>query len=232
MCLYIGAVFYSLLISSISSILQTANLASRHFEEKLVQIDDYMRNKRLPATMREKVKDCFHLQHSNGKLYDENDILDMLTPILRREIKLFNGRDLTLKVPLMSSVDNKNFAEELTTIIEPMISFQNEVIIRENTTGDEMFFINYGVIEIFLAGAQNSVYVAIGDGCVSSNAKHLPRLLSFSPNSFHSISERCHFYLVLGGLHQLELKPSVCCTKLREKAFFPFYKISLRPLLR
>lgn len=149
--------------------MQTANLASRHFEEKLLQIDDYMRSKKLPAAMREKVKDCFHLQHSNGKLYDENDILDMLTPILRREVKLFTGRDLTLKVPLLSAVTNKNFAEELTTIIEPMISFPYEVILRENTTGDEMFFINYGVVEIFIASAQNSVYVAIGDGCVSTN---------------------------------------------------------------
>ena len=141
LCLYIGAVFYSLLISSISSILQTANLASRHFEEKLLQIDDYMRSKKLPASMREKVKDCFHLQHANGKLYDENEILDMLTPILRREVKLFTGRDLTLKVPLLSSVNNKNFAEELTTVIEPMISFHSEIILREDTTGDEMFFI-------------------------------------------------------------------------------------------
>jgi hypothetical protein len=166
-CLYIGAVFYSLLISSISSILQTANLASRHFEEKLMQIDDYMRNKKLPAAMREKVKDCFHLQHSNGKLYDENEILEMLSPTLRREIKLFNGRDLTIKVPLLSSVTNKHFAEEMSTVIEPMISFQNEVVIRENTTGDEMYFISSGVVEIFLTGTQKSAYVAIGDGCVS-----------------------------------------------------------------
>lgn len=167
-CLYVGAVFYSLLISSISSILQTANLASRHFEEKLTQIDDYMRNKRLPAAMREKVKDCFHLQHSNGKLFDESQILDMLTPILKREIKLFTGRDITVKVPLFSSVTNKEFAEEMATILEPVISFHNEVVIRENSTGDEMFFISSGVVEIFLAGAQNAAYVAIGDGCVSS----------------------------------------------------------------
>jgi hypothetical protein len=166
-CLYIGAVFYSLLISSISSILQTANLASRHFEEKLMQIDDYMRNKKLPAAMREKVKDCFHLQHSNGKLYDESEMLEMLSPTLRREIKLFNGRDLIIKVPLFSSVNNKHFAEEMSTMIEPMISFQNEVVIRENTTGDDMYFISSGVVEIFLAGTRNSTYVAIGDGCVS-----------------------------------------------------------------
>ena len=52
MCLYLGAVFYSLLISSISAVLQTASLASRQFEEKLTVIDDYMRSKKLPAAMR------------------------------------------------------------------------------------------------------------------------------------------------------------------------------------
>lgn len=117
--------------------------------------------------MREKVKDCFHLQHSNGKLYDENEILDMLTPILKREIKLFTGRDLSMKVPLLSSVTNKHFAEEMVTAIEPMISFQNEVVLRENTTGNDMYFIGSGVVEIYLAGTENSAYVAIGDGCVS-----------------------------------------------------------------
>ena len=170
MCLYLGAVFYSLLISSISAVLQTASLASRQFEEKLTVIDDYMRSKKLPAAMREKVKDYFHLQHANGKLYDETEILNMVTPILRREIKQFNGRDVTNKVPIFKSVANKDFAEEMTNAIEPTIAFNNEVIMRENTTGDEMFFINSGVVEIFVAGSKSSAYVAIGDGCVSEGS--------------------------------------------------------------
>ena len=113
-----SADFYSLPISSISSILQTANLPSRHFEEKLTQIDDYMRNKRLPAAMRENVKDCFHLQHSNNKLYDEGQIFDMLTPILKREIKLFTRRNIAVQVPLLSMVINKEFSDEMATILK------------------------------------------------------------------------------------------------------------------
>ena len=87
LCLYIGAVFYSLLISSISSILQSANMSSRVFEEKLGKLDDYMRSKKFPAMLREKVKDYFHLQHSDGKLFDEEEILASVTPLLRRESK-------------------------------------------------------------------------------------------------------------------------------------------------
>lgn len=166
-CLYLGAIFYSLLISSISSILQTANQSSRQFDQHLLQIDDYMRTKKLPAAMREKVKDYFHLQFSNGKLHKEEEIFDFLSPVLRREIKQFTGRDICRKVPLLSTPSYKDFAQDISCVIEPTMVFANEVIMREQTTGDEMFFICSGVVEIFVSSSKNAAasYVCIGDGC-------------------------------------------------------------------
>jgi len=166
-CLYLGAIFYSLLISSISSILQTANQSSRQFDESLLRIDDYMRTKKLPAAMREKVKDYFHLQFSNGKLHKEEEIFDFLSPVLRREIKQFTGRDICRKVPLLSTPSNRDFAQDIACVIEPTMVFANEVIMREQTTGDEMFFIGSGVVEIFISSSKSASYLAIGDGCVS-----------------------------------------------------------------
>ena len=172
-CLYIGAIFYSLLISSISSILHSANQASRKFDEHLLMVDDYMRTKKLPASMREKVKDYFYLQFSSGKLHREEEILDFLSPVLRREIKQFTGRDICKRVPMLSMKANADFAGEISCCIEPNIVFANETIMREKTTGDDMFFIHSGVVEIFVASSQFSSYVAIGDGCVSSKHSHL-----------------------------------------------------------
>ena len=166
-CLYLGAIFYSLLISSISSILQTANQSSRQFDENLLRIDDYMRTKKLPAAMREKVKDYFHLQFSNGKLHKEEEIFDFLSPVLRREIKQFTGRDICRKVPLLSTPSNRDFSQDIACVIEPTMVFANEVIMREQTTGDEMFFIGSGVVEIFISSSKSASYLAIGDGCVS-----------------------------------------------------------------
>ena len=168
-CLYLGAIFYSLLISSISSILQTANQAARQFDEHLLKVDDYMRSKKLPAAMREKVKDYFYLQFSNGKLHKEEEILDFLSPVLRREIKQFTGRDICRKVPLLSTPSHRDFAEGISYVIEPTIVFANEVIMKEQTTGDDMFFILSGVVEIYVSSKQIASYVAIGDGCVSES---------------------------------------------------------------
>lgn len=179
-CLYLGAIFYSLLISSISSILQTANQSSRQFDEHLLRIDDYMRTKKLPASMREKVKDYFYLQFSNGKLHKEDEIFDFLSPVLRREIKQFTGRDICRKVPLLSMPSSKDFAQDIACVIEPTIVFANEVIMREQTTGDEMFFICSGVVEIFVSSFKCASYLAIGDGCVSQHDSSFTYIFAFA----------------------------------------------------
>mmetsp|Transcript_29712 Transcript_29712/g.63645 ORF Transcript_29712/g.63645 Transcript_29712/m.63645 type:complete len:859 (+) Transcript_29712:79-2655(+) len=166
-CLYLGAIFYSLLISSISSILQTANQASRLFDEHLLRMDDYMRTIKLPTETREKVKEYFYLQYSNGKLHKESEILDFLSPILRREIKEHNTEDIRRKVPLLRVGDHSDFAMDVSCVIESTMVFENETIFREKTTGDEMYFIHSGVVEIVVSTPSNerATYLAIGDGC-------------------------------------------------------------------
>lgn len=124
-----------------------------------------MRTKKLPAAMREKVKDYFYLQFSDGKLHNEEEIFDFLSPVLKREIKQFTGRDICRKVPLLSTPSNRDFAHDVSCVIEPTLVFANEIIMREQTTGNEMFFICSGVVEIYVSSLKYSSYLAIGDGC-------------------------------------------------------------------
>lgn len=165
-----GAIFYSILISSISSILHSASQSTRQFDERLLQIDEYMRSKKLPAAMREKTKDYFYLKFSNGKLLNEAEILDLLSPVLRREIKQFTAKDICKKIPLLSNPLCKDFAHDISCVIEPSIVFANEVIMREGTTGEELFFISSGVVEIYVSAIKNTSYLTVGDGCVSATS--------------------------------------------------------------
>ena len=165
-----GAIFYSILISSISSILHSASQSTRQFDERLLQIDEYMRSKKLPAAMREKTKDYFYLKFSNGKLLNEAEILDLLSPVLRREIKQFTAQDICKKIPLLSNPLCKDFAHDISCVIEPSIVFANEVIMREGTTGEELFFISSGVVEIYVSAIKTTSYLTVGDGCVSATS--------------------------------------------------------------
>ena len=96
------------------------------------------------------------------------EILDFLSPVLRREIKCFTAREICQKVPLLSNRSAKEFAADISSLLEPTIVFADEVILREGQTGDEMYFICSGVVEIFVSDSgQVASYVSIGDGCVS-----------------------------------------------------------------
>ena len=116
------------------------------------------------------VKDYFYLQFSDGKLHKEEEIFDFLSPVLKREIKQFTARDICRRVPLLSTPKHRDFAQDISCFIEPTLVFANEVVMREQTTGDEMFFICSGVVEIYVSSMKCSSYLAIGDGCVSSDS--------------------------------------------------------------
>jgi len=61
--LYMGAIFYSLLISNISMIVLSTNVGARAYRDKVQQVNEYMRSKALPASLRDKVKDFYTVQY-------------------------------------------------------------------------------------------------------------------------------------------------------------------------
>ncbi|GMH90312.1 hypothetical protein TrVE_jg4805 [Triparma verrucosa] len=164
LCLYIGTVFYALLVSNMSTIIMQLNQAKRHFEEKLQQVNEYMREKKLPSDLRERVRDYYHIQHSGGKIFDENAILGELAPSLRSEVLVFNSRELYDKVPVLKSSPSF-FTSELASYIRPQISFADEDVISEGTTGDTMYFIFAGIAEVKPKIMIDKVFVALADGC-------------------------------------------------------------------
>jgi hypothetical protein len=167
-CLYIGAVFYSMLISSILSILQTTYLASRHFEEKLIQLDGYMKTKSVPVALRAKVKDHFHFQNPGRMYFDEEEVLKVISPIHLKEMRQFEVARLAAKVPLLSSPSNQAFVRSLANSLVQRIVFPGQIIFEERSTGDTMYFISSGLVELYLPSqGSEDPYLAIGDGCVS-----------------------------------------------------------------
>ncbi|GMH94319.1 hypothetical protein TL16_g12874 [Triparma laevis f. inornata] len=164
LCLYIGTIFYALLVSNMTSIIQQLNQAKRHFEERLQQVNEYMREKKLPSDLRERVRDYYHIQHSGGKIFDEDAILSELAPVLRAEILVFNSRELFNKVPVLKSSPSF-FTSELASYIRPQFAFADEDVISEGTTGDTLFFIYAGIAEVKPKIMRDKVFVALADGC-------------------------------------------------------------------
>ncbi|GBG27007.1 Potassium/sodium hyperpolarization-activated cyclic nucleotide-gated channel 4 [Hondaea fermentalgiana] len=154
--MYLGSVFYAIMISNISSIIFSMNMASRLYQEKTQQLNEYMRSKRLPPHLRDRVRDYFSLRYSEGKIFNEEAIMKDLSPSLRRDIMFFTSRELFLKVPFFRECTGNGFISSLATSLTPMVAFQDDVILEEGSVGDSMFFISSGKILIYVEEYQKS----------------------------------------------------------------------------
>ena len=82
--LYMGSVMYALLISNLSSIVLTVEMGQHLLSEKVKQVNEYMRSKRLPVALRDKVRDFFRLRFAEGKMFNETEILKEVSNVCFR----------------------------------------------------------------------------------------------------------------------------------------------------
>jgi CRP-like cAMP-binding protein len=122
-----------------------------------------MHSKKLPSDLRARVHEYYNIQYAEGKVFDEAKIMTELTPSLRQDIMRYKARDLFKQVPALNR-SPVGFTTGLAIIIKPTVAFEGEIIMREGTSGDHIYFIGTGIIEI-LTRASTKTYAAIGDGC-------------------------------------------------------------------
>ncbi|KAH8051153.1 voltage-gated potassium channel [Aureococcus anophagefferens] len=112
LCLYVGTVFFAMLVSNMAAIIANANVGGHKFEEKLCAALEYMH---MPSrNIIDRVKD-YYVRFVGGKLFGESILVD-LNVELRKEIALYNTRALRPKTPRRSGdmfFVNNGFCEVL-----------------------------------------------------------------------------------------------------------------------
>jgi len=97
-CLYIGSIFYALLIASVSDIMANMNKGARALAEQLWGLNEYLSYKKVPISMKNRVRNFYRLQYADGKVYDQATLLAALPPKIRDDIVTFIHKDLFEKV--------------------------------------------------------------------------------------------------------------------------------------
>jgi hyperpolarization activated cyclic nucleotide-gated potassium channel 1 len=163
LCLYIGTLFYAGLVSNMSAIIVNANLSRRSYQDQLNATNEYMRSKRLPPVLRDRVRGYFQLRFSEGRMFNEKNILNNLNPELRKEISTHNTRGLLEKVPLLSNSPPR-FFHSVALALEPHLFFTGDTVFHEGEQGAEVYFVDSGILEILLKCVGNTVVRVIADG--------------------------------------------------------------------
>ncbi|KAG5851370.1 hypothetical protein ANANG_G00092570 [Anguilla anguilla] len=146
----VGATCYAMFIGHATALIQSLDSSRRQYQEKYKQVEQYMSFHKLPADFRQKIHDYYEHRYQ-GKMFDEESILEELNEPLREEIVNFNCRKLVASMPLFANAD-PNFVTAVLTKLRFEVFQPGDYIIREGTIGKKMYFIQHGVVSVLTKG--------------------------------------------------------------------------------
>ncbi|GAU89031.1 hypothetical protein RvY_01629 [Ramazzottius varieornatus] len=199
-----GAFTYALFIGHASNLIHSLDASRRQYREKWKQVEEYMAYRKLPRPLRVKIGD-FYEHRFQGKIFDEEAILGELNDPIRELIINYNCRDLVSSVPFFSHAD-PNFVTAIITKLKYEFFLPDDIIVREGTLGNKMYFIQEGLVEIYMEakepGGQSKIITCLSDGsyfgeiCLLTRTKRVASVRAQSCCSLFSLQSD-HFNSVL-----------------------------------
>ncbi|KAM9848455.1 potassium/sodium hyperpolarization-activated cyclic nucleotide-gated channel 2 [Aulostomus maculatus] len=194
----VGATCYAMFIGHATALIQSLDSSRRQYQEKYKQVEQYMSFHKLPADFRQKIHDYYEHRYQ-GKMFDEESILEELNEPLREEIINFNCRKLVASMPLFANAD-PNFVTAMLTKLRFEVFQPADYIIREGTIGKKMYFIQHGVVSILTKGNMSMKLMDgsyFGEICLLTRGRRTAsvrsdtycRLYSLSVDNFNEVLE-------------------------------------------
>ncbi|MEN9204668.1 MAG: cyclic nucleotide-binding domain-containing protein [Thermostichales cyanobacterium BF4_bins_65] len=158
----IGAGLYTFVISNLVRLFASGDVVKAAFAEKLERVYAFMNYHRIPQPLKRRILAYYeHLwEHQLG--FDETHILAELPQQLKTEVALFLKQDILQAVPIFQGA-GPDFLRELANTLKPMVCLPGEYVFRYGQSGQEMYFISQGTVEI-LSKDQETVLALLGPG--------------------------------------------------------------------
>ncbi|KAJ7382051.1 Potassium/sodium hyperpolarization-activated cyclic nucleotide-gated channel 3 [Desmophyllum pertusum] len=222
----IGATFYAVFIGIMSSLIMSIDSSGRQYNEKLSQVKEYMRYRKLPFRIRLKV-DEYYEHRFHHKLFDEDVILNELSKALREEILVHNVSPLLHAVPFFSNA-SRQFIADIVGKLKFEVYLTGEYICRTGRKGDKMYFIQRGIVDVL---TKNGILAtSLGDGShfgeICLLTKEARRVASIRAATICNLYSLCspHFHEVLSEYPDMKMM-------LEEVAKERLSRIGLQPSL-
>ncbi|CAF0815980.1 unnamed protein product [Brachionus calyciflorus] len=193
-----GAMCYAVTIGHVSALVQSFDTSRRMYNEKYKQVEEYMVWRKFPRDLRNRITEYYEHRYQ-GKMFDEDAILNELSERLRLDIVNFNCRSLVSSVPFFANAD-QNFVSDVVTKLRFEVFQPGDIICREGTIGTKMYFIQEGIVDILKSN--NEVMTTLSDGsyfgeiCLLTRATRVASCQAVTYCNLYSLSVE-HFYIVL-----------------------------------
>ncbi|KAA0196537.1 Hyperpolarizaion-activated cyclic nucleotide-gated cation channel [Fasciolopsis buskii] len=193
-----GATCYALFVGHAAALIQSFDASKRKYREMLKQVEEYMAYKKYPRSLRQRITGYYEHRYK-GKMFNEKEILGELSECLREQIINYNCRALVAAVPIFSNAD-QNFVSEVVVRLKQEVFQPGDLIIKEGTFGNKMYFIQEGVVNIITKSGVIATRLSdgcyFGEICLLTNARRVATVQAETYCTIYSLDQK-NFYEVL-----------------------------------
>ena len=165
MSMVIGTSVFAFLVGSVSRLVASLDETSSMYRSKMNFIREYMSYQELPPDLQHRIKSFYSNCWKKMKSFpfNENVILEDLSPSLKREVVLYLNREMVEKVPLFQG-QPVGFICRIILAMKQEISAPLDWIIMEGEVGRCMYFLRRGMVEV-TSLMTGEVFAKLSDGC-------------------------------------------------------------------
>lgn len=155
-----GVGVYGFIIANIANILSKRNPARAQFFNNLEQLKIFVNYRNIPLSLQKKIRDYYDYIWKKKLGFDESIFLSGLPQGLRNEVSLLLRKEILQKIPLFDGVGDE-FLNEVSLYMRPIVCVPNEYVFKEGDTGNEMYFVIKGRLNVITSG---EIISALDDG--------------------------------------------------------------------
>ncbi|CAI2737502.1 unnamed protein product [Dicrocoelium dendriticum] len=204
-----GATCYALFVGHAAALIQSFDASKRKYREMLKQVEEYMAYKKFPRSLRHRITGYYEHRYK-GKMFNEKEILGELSECLREasfhtsrcfQIINYNCRALVAAVPIFANAD-QNFVSEVVVQLKQEVFQPGDLIIKEGTIGNKMYFIQEGVVNIITKSGEVANRLSdgcyFGEICLLTHARRVATVQAETYCTLYSLNQD-NFYEVLNN---------------------------------
>lgn len=150
-----GALMYTVLVANTAAIITEGDPTAKAYKSKVSHLEHYMTFMKLPLDLQLRINKYYQSRYG-GKWFDDGDILNLVSTSLKEEILRFMCSRLVYKVPMFQSF-NTNFINSILLKLQFEVFNEGDVIIRSESHGDRMFFIEHGTVLVETESSQEEL---------------------------------------------------------------------------
>ncbi len=199
--MFLGVGMYAFIIGSIARLIASADHARVQFREQMEQVNAFMSYHKLPKKLRGRIGRYYQYLWDSRMGMEDKSITERLPEPIQADIALFLMRDILETLPLLKKA-GPEVVRELVMKLNPCVYGPGDYIIRKGETGDCVFFIKEGEVEVMGDEDQEPIAVLsrgsyFGESALlfqqkrnaSVRAKEYVDLYSLDKNSFEQAVE-------------------------------------------